>query len=92
MTRRQKTDASHEEVDRTKTLDQIIQQHITQRAEDNQQGSPVAAIAASDRLAWANQAGVEIDLVEERLYSVCEKVEPEQKHWAVPRFRLKSTQ
>jgi len=76
--------------DRTELLDRIIQHHVAEKAEDTQQGAPVAAIAASDRLAWANQAGVEIDRVEERLCCVCEKVEPEQKHWAVPRFRLKS--
>ena len=71
-------------------VDRLIVDHLTHNCEGKQYELPYAAISTSDQLHWANRAGVDIDFIEHRLDAICEKLAAEDKHWAVPRFRLKS--
>lgn len=71
-----------------KQVDGLIRQHMATHSESTADGTSVAPISASDRFAWAKDAGVDIDFVNARLEAICKKVPPADKHWAVPRFRM----
>lgn len=77
-------------VDVGKEVDCLIKKHLVEKAETADDGLPVAAVSASDRFSWAKQAGVQIDFVDQRLATICHEIPAsEEKHWAVPRFRMK---
>jgi hypothetical protein len=49
----------------------------------------VAAIPASDKFGWAKEAGTDLDLVDARLNAICEEVDLDDEHAAVPRYRVR---
>lgn len=78
------------QIDVAKEVDCLIKKHLVEEAETADDGLPVAAVSSSDRCSWAKQAGVEIEFVDQRLATICEEIaSSEEKHWAVPRFRMK---
>lgn len=77
--------------DAAKKVDSLIKEHLVQHAETTENGLPVAAVSASDRFSWAKHAGVDLDFVDHRLGVICHELKvSEDKHWAVPRYRMKS--
>jgi hypothetical protein len=72
-------------------VDQLIENHVLQHVDGIHSGHPYAAISASDRLSWANEAGVALEFIDERLDLMCDRVEEEETYWAVPRYQLKTS-
>jgi hypothetical protein len=58
--------------------------------ETTEDGSRMAAVSASQKFSWANQADVDLEFVNRRLGTICDKMSVStEKHWAVPHYRLK---
>jgi len=82
---------NHSPVEAAKEVDCLIKKHLVQQAETTEGGLPVAAVSANDRFSWAKQANVELEFVGQRLDTLCEEIAAsEERHWAVPRYRMKS--
>lgn len=85
------TTTDQSQVEAAKQVDCLIERHLVEEAETADDGFPMAAVSSSDRFGWAKQVGVEIGFVDQRLATICEEISAsEEKHWAVPRFRMKA--
>lgn len=75
-------------------IDSWIKQHVSDSPERTHDGSPMAAISVSVRYDWAKKAEVELDVVNERVNSLCRVVSPDTEpeldsHCVADRFRLR---
>jgi hypothetical protein len=70
-------------------LDQAIRERILAAGEVDKDGTPIAAIPASDKFGLAKQVGVELEDVEQRLDATCEQIMEEERLAVAPRYRLR---
>jgi len=70
----------------------MIREHLRRRDESPGADFRVAAVSTSDRFGWAKRAGVPLNVVDAQLEQCCERVPAGDKHWAVPRYRMRSSE
>lgn len=92
MNRRQETTTRNDEHHPHRELSRLIEEHFEKAAEDEDQGHPVAPVSASDKLHWANKAGVNLQEVDQRLNAMCDPVIRPSRFSAVDRYRLRAGQ
>lgn len=70
-------------------IDRMIEKHIAESDERDERGVSAAAISTSQKLRWANEAGVGLEFVDARLEVNCEEVSLPDAYVAVVRYRMK---
>ncbi len=80
-------DRSQQELARK--IDRMIEKHIAESDERDERGVSMVAISTSEKLRWANEAGVGLGFVDARLEANCEEVPVPDPYVAVARYRMK---
>jgi hypothetical protein len=70
-------------------LDQLIEDHFRQAAENSDGDAWIAPVSASDKLHWATRTGLDLEQIDRRLNEISSQEPPPNRFAVAPRYRLR---